>query len=176
MELKVRYENKYQTIVIGGEDEKNLWVSLSIEEDYNETPEKERQNRIQDEFEKKLNRRDYNNWHKETRHIWDIRPCCNEEDEQNLEDEALMKLAKNKGIFTKDLDRFEEEQENEYLRKKLRRFLSAKEVDVIIAKDVDGVPLIDYAEMINESKDAVTKRHKRAKDKLKNIPKDVLFS
>lgn len=67
MELKIRYENGYQTINLNTEDTKKMWVSLSLEGEGLSQEEKE--SRIQEAFEEQFNRPEYNNWHKETRHI-----------------------------------------------------------------------------------------------------------
>lgn len=67
MELKIRYENGYQTINLNTEDTKKMWVSLSLEGEGLSQEEKE--SRIQEAFEEQFNIPEYNNWHKETRHI-----------------------------------------------------------------------------------------------------------
>ena len=67
MELKIRYENGYQTINLNTEDTKKMWVSLSLEGEGLSQEEKE--SRIQEAFEEQYNKPEYNIWHRETRHI-----------------------------------------------------------------------------------------------------------
>lgn len=67
MELKIRYENGYQTINLNTEDTKKMWVSLSLEGEG--LSQKEKESRIQEAFEEQFNKPEYNIWHRETRHI-----------------------------------------------------------------------------------------------------------
>ena len=67
IKLKIRYENSYQTIELDSTATKQLWVSLSLEGEG--LSQKEREQRIQEEWEKKFNRPEYNYRHRETRHI-----------------------------------------------------------------------------------------------------------
>ena len=67
MKLKIRYENECQTIELDEKSTRELWVSLGFEDEEPEQEEKERL--IQDAFEEKYNRPEYNIWHRETRHI-----------------------------------------------------------------------------------------------------------
>ena len=67
MKLKVRYENEYQTIELTTEAAEQLWVSLSLDDECLSEAEKEK--RIQEVWEQRFNRPDYNCWHRETRHI-----------------------------------------------------------------------------------------------------------
>ena len=64
MELKIRYENAYQVIELTEEDTDNLWVNLSLDGEGLSQVEKEQ--RIQDAWEKRFNRPDYNCWHRHT--------------------------------------------------------------------------------------------------------------
>lgn len=67
MKLKVRYENEYQTIDLDEKSTRELWVSFGFEDEESEQEEKERL--IQDAFEEKYNRSEYNIWNRETRRI-----------------------------------------------------------------------------------------------------------
>lgn len=66
MELKIRYENVYQVIELTEEQTDDLWVSLSLDGEGLSQAEKEQ--RIQEAWEKRFNRPDYNCWHRHTRH------------------------------------------------------------------------------------------------------------
>ena len=67
MKLKIRYENGYQEVDLDIEATKQMWVSLSLEGE--ELSQEEKESRIQEAFEEQYNKPEYNNWHKETRHI-----------------------------------------------------------------------------------------------------------
>lgn len=66
MKLKIRYENGYQTIELDEKSTQEMWVSFGFEDEEPEQGEKER--RIQEAFDKRFNRPEYNNWHKFDRH------------------------------------------------------------------------------------------------------------
>ena len=68
MKLKIRYEQEFQTIELDTEATKQLWVSLSLEDEEG-LSEKDREQRIQDAFDEQFNKPEYNIWHRETRHI-----------------------------------------------------------------------------------------------------------
>lgn len=68
MKLKIRYEQEFQTIELDTEATKQLWVSLSLEDEEG-LSEEEREQRIQDAFDEQFNKPEYNIWHRETHHI-----------------------------------------------------------------------------------------------------------
>lgn len=67
MKLKVRYENEFQTIELDAKSTDEMWVSLSLDCDDDMTQE-EKEQAIQNAWDKQYNRPDYNNWHKFNRH------------------------------------------------------------------------------------------------------------
>ena len=67
MKLKIRYENEFQTIELDAKATDEMWVSLSLDCDDNMTQE-EKEQAIQNAWDKQYNRPDYNNWHKFNRH------------------------------------------------------------------------------------------------------------
>ena len=73
MELKIRYDNEYQTVELDAEATEELWISLSLEGDG--LSQEEREEMIRDEWEVRFNRPEYNSWHKFGRHI-DWFPKC----------------------------------------------------------------------------------------------------
>lgn len=68
MELKVCSENNVMYLDLDDKATKGLYVTLGIVEDPEATKE-ENEKRLQEKFDIQFNRPDYNNWHKETRHI-----------------------------------------------------------------------------------------------------------
>ena len=66
MKLKIRYENEMQTIELDNAAAEQLWVGLSLED--GDIPQEEKERLLQDAFDMKFNRPDYNSWHKFERH------------------------------------------------------------------------------------------------------------
>ena len=66
MRLKIRYEQEFQTIELDAEATEELWVSLSLEGEG--LTQEEKETLIQDTWEERFNRPDYNSWHKFDRH------------------------------------------------------------------------------------------------------------
>ena len=66
MKLKIRYDNKYQTVELDAEATEQLWITLSLEGEG--LSQEEREKLIQDEWEERLNKPDYNSWHNFDRH------------------------------------------------------------------------------------------------------------
>lgn len=67
MKLRIRYENEIQTIELNEKDTETLWVSLSLEGEG--ISRKDREELIQETWEEQYNRPDYNQYHREARHI-----------------------------------------------------------------------------------------------------------
>ena len=68
MKLKVRFEDKFQTIELDVKATEEMWITLSIETDEDMT-QSEKEQLIQEEWDKQFNRLEYNVYHRETRHI-----------------------------------------------------------------------------------------------------------
>lgn len=66
MRLSVRYDNKFQIIELNEKETEEMWISLSLEGD--ELPNSDKERLIQDAFNEKFNKPEYNNWHKFDRH------------------------------------------------------------------------------------------------------------
>ena len=85
MKIKVRYENAYQTLEV---DTEEMWVSLSLESDKDLTQE-EKESFIQDAFEEKFNKPEYNNWHKFDRHRGNLTKQFRKDDETEDESDGM---------------------------------------------------------------------------------------
>jgi len=77
MKLKIRYEEKYEVLEVSSEE---MWVTLSLEDGENLTQE-EKEIMIQDAFEEKFNKPEYNSWHKFDRHRGNLKQQFRKDDE-----------------------------------------------------------------------------------------------
>lgn len=68
MKLKIRFDNKYQTVDLDDSATEQLWLSLSIENQQLSNDEAS----LQREFDDQLNKPDYNSWHKHNRKVADM--------------------------------------------------------------------------------------------------------
>ena len=175
MELKIRYENEYQTIVLDTEATEQLWVSLSLEGD-GISP-KEREQMIQTAFEEQFNRPEYNIWHRETRYI-DPTPKRRKMDgrvgyiQGDLGDPAfnIMDYL----LTTSDVNEHESNYEYEEVCDKIRSILAKKPAwaEMFIAIRIEGKSIREYAARTGEDENNVSQKLKRAEKRLReNYPK-----
>lgn len=175
MQLKVRYENKYQIIDLDQEATDNLWVSLSLEGEELSLEEKEQ--RIQEAWEISFNRPDYNCWHKQARHT-DPCPKARRMDGKK----GYLSLGDTQDFCVMDylsVADFREEQgkrdENESLRQSIRSILKPDYAEMIIAIHLDGMKPGEYAEMIGEKPNTLNHRLQRAEKKLREMYQKMSF-
>ena len=190
MELKIRYENGYQTINLNTEDTKKMWVSLSLEGEGLSQEEKE--SRIQEAFEEQFNRPEYNNWHKETRHI-DPTPkrkrmdgrrgyICGEKDDDSFDIMDYLAVTYPKcGVY-------DEEDETAKMYESVLELIQEKVkpdfVDTFIAiaskrttpkqiasKMVNAESLTDedYEKLVTSEANKISKKYNRALEKIKKF-------
>lgn len=110
MELKIRYDNAYQTLELDAKETEQLWVSLDL--DGEGLTQEEREALIQRVWEERINRPEYNNWHKHNRHQGEsmARPGKDETEDDVDAAEPLMDEVADDRIFRKDeLSREEQE-------------------------------------------------------------------
>lgn len=167
MKIVLRYEEIEQTIEIDEKDLDDFCISLSVDSD-SDTSNKEKliQKAIDDEF----NRPEYNNFHKETRHIGLSKLALRNKDDNEWQDEPSMSEVVDSSLFTKYQDIYEREEEYKELYNKLHTILGTKNnwIEAIMAVRVDGMSVNDYAASIGV-KDAsiVSKWLTRAERKLR---------
>lgn len=160
MKLKIRYEEKYETVEVSSEE---MWVTLSLEDGQNLTQE-EKETLIQDAFEKQFNKPEYNNWHKFDRHRGNLKKQFRRDDEVAVDGDGLDTVADNSQ--EEKLNRL---YEYEDLCQRLREVLKTEYAEVIIAVCLEDKSPEEYAAEIGEKRDAVYKRLQRAKKKYQNI-------
>lgn len=178
MKLKIRYENEFQTIELDAKATEQMWVTLSIESDSDVTQE-EKEQLIQDEWDKQYNRPEYNVYHRETRHI-DPTPkrkkmngragyICAEDDDKSFD---IMDYL-NTYDPTED---YEKNFEYEACCERIREAVKPKQADMLIAIILDGMTVAEYAEKIEDEPNNVSHRYRRALNNLKKSFEKTSFS
>ena len=174
MRLKIRYENEYQTVVLDAEATEELWVSLSLEGEGLTQEEKEKL--IQDAWEERFNRPDYNNWHKFDRHRGNSKAQSSNDDGEEDTDtsEPLMEEVADDRIFRRDELEREERESYEAICQWVRKVLVKKPewADAFIAVRLDGESIREYAARIGADENNITQKLKRAEKKLRENFKD----
>lgn len=168
MKLKIRYENEFQTIELDAEATRGLWVTLSLEED--ETlSEEEREQRLQEAVDEKLNRPEYNNYHKHQRHVGYSGSMFREEEDMDVTD-ILIKNAADPSVFYADEDDRRRKEDYEYYCQWVRKVLANKPewAEAFIAVYLDGESIREYAARICVNENNITQKLKRAKKRLKD--------
>ena len=160
MKLKIRYENGYQEVEINTEDMKQLWISFDIED------EEMSEERLQEEFEERFNKPEYNNYHKHYRHWGMPKKAYKRDDEDTDETDGLEQIPDNT-----DEEERDRKYDREDVKQRLEKALPGKEewVDILMAVDVDGENIRDYAARTGKNENNVTQKRKRALKKLKKL-------
>lgn len=170
MRLKIRYEQEFQTIELDVEAIEQLWVSLSLE--VKGLSQEEREQRIQDAFNEKYNRSEYNCWHKFDRYRGYSKAQSTNDDGKEDTDtsEPLMEEVADDRIFRKDEIEREERESYEDICHWIREVLTKKPdwADAFIAIYIDGEPVRDYAERTGNNENNISQKLRRAKKKLKD--------
>ena len=171
MILRIRYENEVRSIELDAEATEGLWVSLDLETD-EEITQPEREKRIQDAFDEKFNRPEYNNYHKFTRHqgFSKAQPGKDDVEEDVDTSEPLMKEVFDDRIFRRDEIARAEKEEYDAICQWVREILvkNPRWADAFIKVRLDGMSVNDYAASIGVSDASiVSKWLKRAEKKLR---------
>ena len=164
MELKIRYENEYQTIELDSAATEQLWVSLSLEGEG--LSQEEREKRIQEEWDKQYNRPEYNVWHRETRHIdptpkrkrMDGRSGYIQADPDDTAFDIFDYL-----LTTNDAEMHERNFEYQDVCEWVRKVLAKKSewAEAFIAVRLDGESIREYAARIDVNDNNITQKLKR---------------
>lgn len=190
MELKIRYENGYQTINLNTEDTKKMWVSLSLEGEGLSQEEKE--SRIQEAFEEQFNRPEYNNWHKETRHI-DPTPkrkrmdgrrgyICGEKDDDSFDIMDYLAVTYPKcGVYDEEdetakmyesvLELIQEKVKPDFVDTFIAITSKRTTPKQIVSKMVNAESLTDedYEKLVTSEANKISKKYNRALEKIKKF-------
>lgn len=160
MKLKIRYEEKYEVLEVSSEE---MWVTLSLEDGENLTQE-EKEIMIQDAFEEKFNKPEYNSWHKFDRHRGNLKQQFRKDDENADESDGLDTV----GDYSQEEER-SRQYEYEALCQRIRSLLKPEFAEVLIAMCLDEMTPEEYAASTGEKRDTVYKRLQRAKKKYKEF-------
>ena len=160
MKLKIRYEEKYETVEVSSEE---MWVSLSLEGGEDLTQE-EKETLIQGKFEEQFNKPEYNNWHKFDRHRGNLKKQFRKDDQDADDTDGMDTVADNS-----QEEKLNRQYEYEDLCQKLRDVLKPEYAEVIIAVCLEDKTPEEYGAEIGEKRDTVYKRLQRAKKKYQEI-------
>lgn len=169
MKLKIRYENEIQTIDLDEEATRQMWVSLSLEGERLSQEEAER--RIQEAFDEQYNKPEYNNWHKETRHI-DPTPKRKRMDGkkgylQSDADDLSFDIMDYLLPTSDDHGNLDYEEICAWVRNSLPK--KPEWAEAFIAVRLDGMSIRDYAAKVGDSENNITQKLNRAAKKLREI-------
>ena len=145
MKLEVRYDNTVQTIDLDATATEELWVSLSLEgEGLSQT---ERERMIQNEWNERFNKPDYNSWHKFDRHRGESKAQPGKDDSEEDVDssEPLMKEVMDDRVFRRDEIQLEERESYEAICQWVRKALIRKPnwAEAFISVRLDEVSVND---------------------------------
>lgn len=175
MIIKMRYEDKFQEVEVEATDA-GKWVNINIDDCENQ---EEFEKRIQEQVDEQYNKTEYNNYHKETRHLGDAKFRNKECIVEVNTDEALIRKAVDDSIFTKDMDELEHRMECEYQDKHCRDFirscLTPAQADMVIAIALEGKTASEYAVLIGDTANNVSHRYRRAIKKLQKVFQKTSF-
>lgn len=162
MRFSVRYEEKIQTIELNDEETEQMWVSLSLVGEGLSKSNKECL--IQDAFNDKYNKPEYNNWHKFDRHRGMPKKPFRKDGESEDATDHMDYFSDNTDEETR-----EKKEEYEYCCEIIRSILKPKHSEPFIAVYLDGMTMTEYAEREGVSKSAISHRLNTAKKNLKKV-------
>ncbi|MBW8349369.1 sigma-70 family RNA polymerase sigma factor [Bacillus sp. IITD106] len=162
MRFSVRYEEKIQTIELNDEETEQMWVSLSLVGEGLSKSNKERL--IQDAFNDKYNKPEYNNWHKFDRHRGMPKKPFRKDDESEDATDHMDYLPDNSHEVARN-----KKENYEYYCEIIRSILKPKHSEPFIAVYLDGMTMTEYAEREGVSKSAISHRLATAKKNLKKV-------
>lgn len=173
MKLIIRYEDETQCLELNAEDTEQLWISLSLEGE--DLSQEEKEGRIQDAFNQRFNKPEYNNFHKGTRHIGYSKARLDDEEDDEDSSEPLMSEVVDPDIFRQYELKNEWQQNYEETCAKVRKVLTKKPhwAEAFIAVRIDGMSVNDYAASVGvEDSSVISKWLGRAEKKLQEFFKN----
>lgn len=145
MNLRIRYDEKFQTLVLDEKAAEEMWISLGIEDETVTSEEKEKI--LQERVDAEYNRPEYNNYHKFWRHHGDSKAQPSEEEDEIDTSEPLMKEVADDRVFKKDELKRAEIEDDEAIRAWVRRMLWKKPelAEAFIETKYQGMSIREYA-------------------------------
>ena len=171
MKLNIWYEGYKETVIeLNAEETEGLWISLSLDGD-EEMSQEEKERKIQEAFDEKFNKPDYNNWHKLRRHTGLSKSQYTEDREMSGMDAAdvLLGEVRDSSVFRSGIDEWEEQEEYEELCAWIRKVLvkHPEWADAFSAVYMEGETVRAYAKRVGTSGQNISMKLGRAKKKLK---------
>ena len=165
MKLKIRYENTFQEIEVELREMEG-WLDISVESD---EPIDDREKRVQETVDILLNRPEYNNWHAMDRHRG-VPSKPYRKDDQDVDDTDGLSYIED----TRYSRWLEEREEYDATCSDVKNALAKKPqwAAAVIAVDINGEKVRDYARRIGANENNITQKLKRARKKLQKIFED----
>lgn len=164
MTIQIRYDNTTTTIEVPKEDF-TVMIDIDYQTRLEEAENKEAVTRRspQEIMDDRINKPDYNNWHKFDRHRGQLKSTYCKDGETIDETDPMDKLADWSSVEGLDA-----QFEWEALCEKIRQALKSNYAEMIIAVHVNGMQVQEYAALLGEKPNTVSKRLQRAEKKLKS--------
>ncbi len=154
MTIKLRYDDEFQTLEVNADE---MWISLSLG-DSSGLSDEEKEKLIQDEVDERLNKPEYNNWHKFDRHMLKRNTVSCDGEQVDVFD-----------LIPDNTDEEEHDKKDEYeaVCQLLHKCLKPEQAEIIIAIHIDKIPQQEYAAMLGITPSAVSQRLKTAEKNFK---------
>lgn len=162
MKLNIRYDNRYQSVEVELEQMEG-WLNISVGDG---TSKEEREAAVQEMVEERINRPEYNSWHKMDRHRGMPKKPGRKEDQAA---DATDGIEYQEDIaYTR---RLEKKESYEAACGAVREILQKKPewADAVIAVYIEGESIREYAARIGANENNITQKLKRARAKLQKI-------
>ena len=176
MNIRIRYENQITTIDVPEEDF-TVMIQLDYEKQLAEAddPSTVQRRTPQEIMDERFNKPDYNNWHRHNRH-WDgdAVPSSIYGGKQHVSTD--LEDSGEKHHFDMDefpdmaaLDAQKRQERDEELKDLIRKKLKPDYAEMLIAIDMEGMSVTEYAVQIGETRTTVSHRLQRAEKKYAEI-------
>ncbi|MCD5113364.1 MULTISPECIES: hypothetical protein [Enterococcus] len=159
MRFQIRYDDKFQEVELSVEEACG-WVNVVPTSDLSE---KEIQQLIQERIDEQFNRPEYNEWHRENRHIGFVKQPSKKEDDVPFLGDVMDTFADRS-----DEEMRERQYQDEAIRGWFDEMLKPKVAAMAAALVLDGYTVEGYAEEIGDKANNVSHRWVRLKKKILN--------
>lgn len=166
--MRVRYEDEVREVYLDADDRKKLWTVLSLGDD-DGLSDDEKESMLQEEFDKRFNKPEYNNWHKWNRHTAQLPEDPEGSDEEGYFEKTLIgKVADDRPFYASETER-DQMLEYEDDCALVRRALAKRPAwaDAYIAVRMQGVPVKEYAARVGRKASAISRLLKSAEKKIR---------
>lgn len=159
MKFQIRYDDKFQEVELSVEEACG-WVNVLPASDLSE---EEIRQLIQDRIDVQFNRPEYNEWHRETRHLGFAKKPSKKEDDEPFLGDVMDTFAD-----SSDEEMRERQYQDEAIRGWFDEMLKPKEAEMATALILDGYSVEGFAEEIGDKANNVSHRWVRLREKILN--------